>query len=69
MQTLINAGVKVSQRTLLKQAPWIDDVEAEKEKIKKKTEESMEMYGDAFMQPYEGNSDDSEGMNENKDDK
>ena len=69
MQTLISAGMKVSQRTLLKQAPWIDDVEAEMEEIKKETEESMEMYGDAFMQPYKGNSDDSEGMNDNKDDK
>lgn len=40
MQTLINAGMKVSQRTLLKQAPWIDDVEAEMEEIRKETEES-----------------------------
>jgi len=68
MQTLINAGMKVSQRTLLKQAPWIDDVEAEMDEIKKETEESMEMYGDAFMQPYEGNSDASEGIDDNKDD-
>lgn len=67
MQTLINAGMKVSQRTLLKQAPWIDDVEAEMKEIKKETEESMEMYGDAFMQPYEGNSDPSE-VDNNKDD-
>lgn len=51
MQTLTNAGMKLSQRTLLKQCPYVDDVDAELEEVKKETEEAMEVYGDAFTQP------------------
>lgn len=48
MQTLTNAGVKISNRTLLTQVPFVDDVDDELEQIKKETEESMEIYQDAF---------------------
>lgn len=48
--TLSNLGVKISQRTLLKQVPWIDDVDKELEEVKKEQEENMEVYGDAFTQ-------------------
>lgn len=48
--TLSNLGVKISQRTLLKQVPWIDDVDEELEEVKKEQEENMEVYGDAFTQ-------------------
>lgn len=50
MQTLINAGVKISNRTLLSQVPFIDDVDAELKQIKKESEENMEMYQNAFPQ-------------------
>lgn len=45
MKTLTDAGMKLSQRTLLKQCPYVDDVDAEMEEVKKETEESMEVYG------------------------
>lgn len=48
MQTLTNAGVKISNRTLLTQVPFVDDVDEELDLIKKETEESMEIYQDAF---------------------
>lgn len=51
LQSLSNLGVKISQRTLLKQVPWIDDVDAELKEVKKEQEESMEVYGNAFTQP------------------
>lgn len=62
--TLSSLGVKISQRTLLRQVPWIDDVEEELEEVKKETEESMNMYGDSFMQPSDNAGD---GDNANKD--
>ena len=50
MGTLTNAGVKISNRTLLSQVPFIDDVDEELEQIKQETEESMEIYQEAFPQ-------------------
>lgn len=69
MGTLSSLGVKVSQRTLLKQVPWIDDVDEELEEVKKETEESMEVYGDAFTNPINGggNADETATGNNNKD--
>ena len=49
--TLSNLGVKISQKTLLKQVPWIDDVDAELEEVKAEQEEAMDIYGNAFTQP------------------
>ena len=61
MQTLINAGMKLSQRTLLKQCPYVDDVDEELEQVKSDEQEAMEMYGGAFGQPTGGeNSEDDE---------
>jgi len=57
MQTLVSAGVKISNRTLLSQVPFIDDVDAELEQIKKESEENMEMYQNAFPQEQEDNAD------------
>lgn len=54
MQTLTNAGMKLSQKTLLKQCPYVDDVDAELDEVKKETEEAMEVYGEAFTQPISG---------------
>lgn len=50
MQTLISAGVKISNKTLLSQVPWIDDVDAELEQIKEEGEEAIDNYQNAFMQ-------------------
>ena len=50
MQTLTNAGVKISNRTLLSQVPFVDDVDEELEQIKKESEEAMEEYQQAFPQ-------------------
>jgi len=64
MSTLINAGVKISNETLLSQVPFVDDVDAELEKIKKESEENMEIYQNAFPnqtpQPRQENGDDVE---------
>lgn len=50
MNTLTQAGVKISNRTLLSQVPFIDDVNAEMDEISKEQEESMEVYQQAFPQ-------------------
>lgn len=57
MQTLTNAGVKISNRTLLSQVPFIDNVDDELDQIKKETEESMEVYQQAFPQQQNNNGD------------
>ena len=62
MQTLSNAGVKISNRTLLSQVPYIDDVDEELEQIKKETEESMEIYQDAFPNPQNPIKESNEGV-------
>lgn len=48
MTSLIQAGVKISNRTLLSQVPYIDDVDAELENIKEEQEEATEIYQNAF---------------------
>lgn len=48
MQTLTSAGVKISNRTLLTQVPFVDNVDEELDQIKKESEESMEIYQNAF---------------------
>jgi len=50
MGTLTSAGVKISNRTLLSQVPFIDNVDEELDQIKKENEEAMEIYQDAFPQ-------------------
>ena len=44
MQMLVSAGVKISNRTLLTQVPFIDDVEDELKEVKKQQEEEMDAY-------------------------
>lgn len=48
MSTLLQAGVKLSNKTLLSQVPWITDIEGEMEQIKEEAEENMDMYQNAF---------------------
>lgn len=67
MQTLTSAGVKISNRTLLSQVPFIDDVDEELEQIKKETEESMEVYQKAFPQNQQGNQPNNEDVNDGED--
>lgn len=40
----------LSDETLIAQHPWVDDPEAELERLKKQKEEDLEMYGDQFGQ-------------------
>ena len=51
----------LSDETLVAQHPWIDDPEAEMERIKKQKEENMEMYGGFGQNPIndEGDGDDN----------
>lgn len=48
MNTLTQAGVKISNKTLLSQVPFIDDVDAELDQIKEENDEAMEIYNGAF---------------------
>lgn len=52
LQMLITAGVKISNRTLLAQVPFIDDIEAELKEVKKEQEEAMNAYQSDL--PYSG---------------
>lgn len=40
----------LSDETLIAQHPWVDDPEAELERLKKQKEEEMDLYGDGFNQ-------------------
>lgn len=44
----VNKSQDLSLESRLAQHPWVDDVEAELDRINKEREESMEQYGDAF---------------------
>ena len=47
----IQASVGIlSDETLVAQHPWVDDVDAELERLQKQKEENIDQYGDAFMQ-------------------
>lgn len=45
MQMLTNAGVKISNRTLLAQVPFIDDIEDELKQVKEEEKEAIDAYG------------------------
>ena len=45
LHSLVTAGVKISNRTLLAQVPFVDDVDAELEYLKEEEEEAMDAYG------------------------
>lgn len=44
MQMLVSAGVKISNRTLLAQVPFVDDIEDELKYVKKEEKEAMDAY-------------------------
>lgn len=52
MQMLVTAGVKISNRTLLAQVPFIDDIEDELKHVKKEQQEAMDAYQSEL--PYNG---------------
>ena len=52
MQMLIAAGVRVSQRTLLEQVPFVNDVDKELEQVEEDDEKAMDAY--AGMMPMTG---------------
>ena len=47
----VNKSQDLSLESRLAQHPWVDDVEAELERINKEKKEDMEQYGDAFGKP------------------
>ncbi len=53
MQMLVTAGVKISNRTLLAQVPFIDDIEDELKQVKKEEKEAMDAYAGSV--PMDGN--------------
>ena len=53
MQMLVSAGVKISNRTLLAQVPFVDDIEDELKEVQKEREEEMDAYAGAV--PMNGN--------------
>jgi len=59
----VNASQDLSLESRLANHPWVDDVDAELERIKKEKEEEIEQYGDAFnpaVKPGGGLNDDNE---------
>lgn len=48
MGTLNASGLQLSNRTLVAQVPFVDDVDAELEQIEKEKQANVEMYGGAF---------------------
>lgn len=48
--TDIANSADLSKKTRIAMHPWVDDVDAEMEQIKKEQEEAMEQYGNAFVQ-------------------
>jgi len=60
----ISKSSDLSLETRLAQHPWVEDVQAELERIKQEREEEAEQYGDAFnpaINPLQGGFDGSEG--------
>lgn len=57
MQMLVTAGVKISNRTLLAQVPFIDSIEDELKQVKKEEDEAMNPYNGSF--PIDGGNDDN----------
>ncbi len=57
MQMLTNAGVRISNRTLLSQVSFIDDVEEEIKRLKKEEQEQIDAYGGSV--PMNGGGDDN----------
>jgi SPP1 family phage portal protein len=51
----VNKSQDLSLETRIAQHPWIDDVQAELDRIKKEKEENMEQYGGAFNPAVGGN--------------
>lgn len=64
MQMLVSAGVKVSNRTLLAQVPFVDDIEDELKQVKKEEQEAMDAYEGAM--PMNGKMPNQGGVKDEK---
>lgn len=53
MQMLVSAGVKISNRTLLAQVPFVDSIDEEIKQVKEEEEEALDAYGGSL--PMNGN--------------
>ena len=62
MQMLVTAGVKISNRSLLAQVPFIDSIDDEIKQLKEEEQEQINAYGDAL--PFNGDKDDNLQDNE-----
>lgn len=61
LDSLVGAGVKISQKTLLSQVPFIDDVDQEIKQVKEDEKGELEKYGDQFTtSAQDQNQDDDE---------
>lgn len=58
----INKSQDLSLETRLAQHPWVEDVQAELDRINKEKEENIEQFGNAFA-PVKDNPDDEDDMN------
>jgi SPP1 family phage portal protein len=63
----VNKSADLSLETRIAMHPWIDDVQAELERINKEKEENMEQFGSAFN-PMNGNNNKNEPKKEEIDD-
>ena len=54
----------LSDETLIAQHPWVDDPEAELERLKKQKEEELDLYGDQFGQNQVNDKDDPDNDEE-----
>ena len=63
----VNKSQDLSLETRLAQHPWVDDVQAELDRINKEKEENMELYGGAFN-PAVGGNNPEEPKDDQKDD-
>lgn len=62
MQTLNNSGLQLSNRTLVSQVPFVDNVDAELEQLEKEKQEAADLYGGgAFPPSVNGNKNTQDG--------
>lgn len=54
LMSLVSAGVRISNKTLIEQVPFINDIDEELKRIEEEKEAEMDVYGDALPTPQNG---------------
>lgn len=54
LMSLVSAGVRISNKTLLEQVPFINDLDTELKQLEEEKEAEMDVYGDALPTPQNG---------------